>query len=105
MEARAFGVTKKELCGAAYSYAITSGIELPESWSTKNAAGKDWYLSFCKRNNLSLRKPEGLSKARAAGFNKEAVNFYFDVLGNVMKELDLHNRPPMYIIWMKVDFL
>lgn len=41
-------------------------------------AGKDWLASYRKRNtNLSLRKPENTSAARSFGFNKTAVNDFY----------------------------
>lgn len=93
LESRGFGVTPKQLGIAAYSYATKCGIETPSSWSENKTAGNDWYLAFCKRNNLSLRKPEALSKARAAGVNKEAVTAYFEVLGKILDEFNLCNQP------------
>nr|CAI5850859.1 unnamed protein product [Callosobruchus analis] len=44
-------------------------------------AGKAWYYAFMKRHkNLSLRLPEKVSMARAAGFNEQNVNHFFDLL-------------------------
>lgn len=55
-------------------------------------AENDWYLTFYRRNNLSLRKHEALSKTRAAAINKKAVNAYFEVLGQVTDEFNLFNQ-------------
>lgn len=50
-------------------------------------AGKDWADKFMKRHpELSLRKPEGTSGARAMGFNRVAVSQFFNVLTKVIDE-------------------
>jgi hypothetical protein len=50
-----------------------------------------------KRNtNLSLRKPEGLSRARAEGLNRGEVVACFNLLATVLEE---HN-PIKFITWM-----
>ncbi|KAJ4450254.1 hypothetical protein ANN_01673 [Periplaneta americana] len=55
-------------------------------------AGEDWYYGFKARNSeLSLRKPETTSKARAQGFNKPIVEKFFSLLKSVMDE---KNFPP-----------
>jgi len=86
LESRGFGVTQKEVRVAAYLYASKCELDIPKSWTDNKVAGKEWCQTFCKRNNLSLRKPEGLSKARASGVNKESM-------GKLMNEYDLHNNP------------
>ncbi|XP_072384743.1 uncharacterized protein [Diabrotica undecimpunctata] len=51
-------------------------------------AGLDWVKRFLNRHpNLSLRKPEATSSARAMRFNKVAVKQFFDLLSNI---LDTH---------------
>jgi hypothetical protein len=47
-----------------------------------------------KRNtNLSLRKPEGLSRARAEGLNSAEVAAYFNLPATVLEEHDLLDKP------------
>lgn len=44
-------------------------------------AGKDWFYGFMKRiPNLSVRKPMGISFARARRINKEEVDKLFDMI-------------------------
>ena len=48
-------------------------------------AGEDWASGFLKRNpKLAVQKPEGTSIFRAAGFNREKVNRFYDVIESVM---------------------
>lgn len=53
-------------------------------------AGKDWMRSFMKRHNLSRRKSEHTSRARANGFNKEAVMEFFTLLDDLNKKHKFH---------------
>ena len=45
----------------------------------------DWLYAFMKRNpDISLRKPEPTSLARAMEFNKPQVKRFYDLLGDIM---------------------
>ncbi|CAK1600155.1 unnamed protein product [Parnassius mnemosyne] len=53
----------------------------------KKEASKDWVQGFLSRHpELSIQKPKNTSAARAAGFNKQAVEQFFNFLGNVYDE-------------------
>ena len=77
LSGRGFGCTPEQITRATYEYAIKMNIDHP--WDEQEKiAGKDWFTSFLKRNkDISLRKPQCLSKARAAGMSKEAVEDFF----------------------------
>ena len=82
-----FGMTAKDLMGIAYEVAVAHGI--------RKSAGKKWYYNFMRRHpDLSLRSPEPTSLACAAGFNREAVYNFFDLLE---KLIDEHNFTPAKI--------
>ena len=81
------GLTTTEARKFAYSYARANNISVPENWCFNEAASKDWLLAFLKRNSdISVRKPEATSQARASGFNKTVVQTFFDKL------LDVYGR-------------
>jgi len=64
--------------------------KIPESWIKRRTATEDWYYQFKRRHNdLTLRKPEGLSSNRAQAFNKKRVDSYFASLEELgMKDVD-----------------
>lgn len=56
----------------------------------KKIAGVDWVKGFMKRHpDLSIRKPEDTSAARAMGFNKVAVDTFYSLLGEVYDKYNL----------------
>ena len=72
-----FPITKADLQRLAFQLAERNGLSTAFS-KNKGIAGQKWYAGFLKRHpELSLRRPEATSLARADGFNKEAVNKYF----------------------------
>lgn len=53
-------------------------------------AGRYWLENFLKRNlDLSFRKPEATSAARVSGLNAVAVNNFFDLLTNLIVDLNI----------------
>lgn len=52
---------------------------MPIQWHKYESAGEDWFAGFMKRNaNLSIRKPERTSQARAAAVNRPVINKFYD---------------------------
>lgn len=81
MESRLFGLTLTDFRKLAYELAVKNKLKHKFSNELK-IAGKDWLYGFLSRhkNQLSLRTPENTSISRAMGFNKVAVNKFFDLL-------------------------
>ncbi|KAJ8975956.1 hypothetical protein NQ317_011924 [Molorchus minor] len=80
MESRFFGLTTKDLRSLAYDLAEKNKLKHIFDKGTK-MAGRYWLESFLRRNpDLSVRKPEATSAARASGFNKVAVRKFFSLL-------------------------
>lgn len=81
-----YGLNAKECRRIAYQMANVNNLKMPDSWRTKQTAGKDWLLSFRKRNpELTLRKPEACSLARATAFNRTNVERFYNNLEDLMK--------------------
>ncbi|XP_025829864.1 uncharacterized protein LOC112904326 [Agrilus planipennis] len=89
MEERLFGLTTIELRRLAYQLAVKNGKA--HNFNTdKEMAGVDWLKGFLKRHqNLSIRKPEATSAARAMGFNKVAVSKFYQLLGDIYDKYEL----------------
>ena len=96
---RGFPLGMKELRSLAYSYAHQNGIE--GFSQRKGIAGYEWLNAFLKRHpELSIRKPEPLSIARACGMNRVVVQKWFESLGASIEELGIKHRPDR---WWNVD--
>lgn len=84
MEARLFGLTTKEIQLLAYQLAEKNQINHPFS-KENDQAGLDWMYNFMKRYpDLSIRKPEATSAARASGFNPTVVGKFYTLLSVVI---------------------
>ena len=79
-----FGMLRKDLMILAFEIATENGIGHPFN-KDKSLAGKTWYCNFMKRHpDLSLRQPEATSISRASGFNKGAIDHYFNLLEDLI---------------------
>lgn len=73
-----YGLSKEAFLKLCYEFAVHLKKEIPESWHKNRKAGNNFYYYFFKRHSqLSLRKPEATSLARATAFNKTNVNEFF----------------------------
>uniref|UniRef100_A0A8D9BEI9 HTH CENPB-type domain-containing protein n=1 Tax=Cacopsylla melanoneura TaxID=428564 RepID=A0A8D9BEI9_9HEMI len=91
MEVRFYGVTIKDLQYLAYHIAEVNNIK-HSFCPSKKMAGRDWITGFRKRHpELSIRKPEATSTARAQAFNKPNVMKFYNILQEVQAK---HNFPP-----------
>lgn len=83
-----YGLTLKQLKQLAYEYAKANGKKYPEKWDKERAAGDGWAKGFRKRHDkdISMRKPEGTSLARATSFNKETVGKFFKAYEHALSQ-------------------
>ena len=78
MDRMFYGLTIDSLCTFANGFAEANDVLLPFK---DGQAGRGWCKGFLDRHlELSLRKPESTSLARAAGFNKPQVQRFFQLL-------------------------
>ena len=73
----------------SYVYEAAKKMEIRNNFNIeKEVAGKTWFTS--RHPELSLRKSEPTTAARAQGFCKEAVDQFYDLLERIY---DQHNIP------------
>lgn len=83
-----YGLDKLKVRTLAYRYAAKKGKNIPQTWQRKGMAGEAWLVGFRKRmGNLSLRKPESTSLARAMAFNRHNVNLFFEIFKEAYERL------------------
>lgn len=86
METRFFGITLKDLQKLIFEFADKNNIKNPFN-KEKGIAGQKWIKGFLLRNpQISLRRPENTSAARAQAFNKENISEYFKVLNQILEK-------------------
>lgn len=94
LESRFFGLTRKDVLELAYQLAVKNGFKHQFN-DNKKVARKDWLREFRRRNpDISLRKPEATSAARAQAFNRPQVADFFKKLNEVIER---ENINPMRI--------
>ena len=80
-----YGLTYSLTRELAFEFAVSLKIAYPDSWNKNKSAGLDWMKSFMRRHReLSLRKPENTSLARAIGFNQVNIAAFFRNYAKVM---------------------
>lgn len=84
LETRLFGFTCQEVQRLAFQFAEKNGIKNNFNKESKKA-GQEWLAGFRQRNkDISLRKPEATSAARAQAFNRPQVERFFTVLQEIV---------------------
>lgn len=90
-----YGLTADQARRLVAQFAAAREKRIPKSWRDSCMAGKDWLRSFLHRHHLSLRSPEATSLARADGFNKNAVEHFYENLRGVLQK---HGFEPRRIV-------
>ncbi|XP_069357516.1 uncharacterized protein [Maniola hyperantus] len=93
LEKVGFAPDRKDVKEMAYQLAQKLNIKNIFS-NTSKKAGDVWFTGFLNRNpELSQRKSEGLSLARAYGVNRADVQDFFTLLAQIYTENDLSTHP------------
>lgn len=84
-----------------FEFAIRHNLKHNFNTHTK-IAGEDWLHRFMQRNNeITIRKPEGLSRARINGMQVEKMREFYKLLKITICEEDQN----VYIIRMKQGYI
>lgn len=93
MQNRGFPLTRDDLRSIAYQFAQQLQIKHKFNNETEKA-GYDWLSLFLSRHpEISVRKSEGVSIARATAMNRNEVGDYFDLLEATMEQYSLFDKP------------
>lgn len=93
LQNRGFSACRNSVRSMAFE--LAEKLKLPHTFNKETKrAGYDWLQSFIIRNsNLSIRKSEGVSVARARGMNRKCVAEYFKLLEKIIIENGLAEKP------------
>lgn len=93
LQNRGFAPTRDDLRTMAYEFAVK--LKLNHRFNhEKEKAGYDWLNLFLLRHpDLSVRKAEGVSVARAEGMSRKKVLAYFQLLHVILEENNLFESP------------
>ena len=90
-----FPLTVGRVCQLAYQYATVN--QIPGFSNEQQAAGRKWLNGFLKRHpDITLRKAQNLSIARAMGANPTVISNWFGLLKKIM---DTCNITAPHQIW------
>jgi transposase-like protein len=92
LSAVGFPLARKDIQRLAFSYAKAKGYK---GFSDKrDAAGYYWFHGFLSRHpDISVKKAENLSVARAMGMNKPQVFKWFELYENLLSRLGVRDLP------------
>ncbi|XP_031336978.1 tigger transposable element-derived protein 1-like [Photinus pyralis] len=93
LQAVGFAPTQRDVRHLAFNLATSLNKKHTFNTETKTA-GKVWFSSFMRRHpELSVRKAQGISKARTEGMNRAEIKNYFTLLTDILTENDLLDKP------------
>lgn len=90
MEKYGFGLSRKEVMELVGDYVNGKQLKTPFKNGQPN---KDWLISFMRRHNLSVKKPQSVEVARKKACDPFTINTYFQLLKDVITELGLEEKP------------
>ncbi|CAG5053200.1 unnamed protein product [Parnassius apollo] len=71
-----YGLAIKECRKVAYEMAKVNSIKIPSSWERDKMSGLEWFRFFKKTPDISVKKPEAVSLARATSFDRKVVAIF-----------------------------
>ena len=97
-----YGLTIEDIKVVGYRIVAGSGRSHPFK---EGSTGRDWYEGFLRRHpQLSLRKPEALSYARAKNANAKMVEDFYAKLAAVCAHLNILSNPCRSSMQMKWEY-
>ena len=85
-----FGLSRKEIINLVGTFVKENNIV---TRFKDGVPGKDWFIGFCKRHNLSCKKPIKRQSIRTERTNPEILREFFQLYENTLNDLNLRNSP------------
>lgn len=93
LEKVGFAPDRRDVKRMAFKFAEKLNLKHRFAKHTESA-GNDWFQDFIRRNKeLTIRKLEGLSLARAQGLNRSEIHKFFSILSEILNEYSLTDKP------------
>ncbi|XP_071055885.1 uncharacterized protein [Onthophagus taurus] len=90
MEKHGFGLSREDVLDLVQMYIRQNN--LPTRFKDQRP-GTDWFISFKKRQHLSIKKPQSIEYVRCDQVNPWVIYDFFDKLEHLMKDLKLEGKP------------
>lgn len=94
LERWGFGLSRKEVIDLVSKFVSQNDIKTPFK---NNIPGSDWFTSFKKRHNLSIKVPQAVEFSRKKMTDPFVIGDYFKLLKSTLDELELNDLP--HRIW------
>lgn len=88
MEKWGWGLSRTEVMMIVAEFIKKNRIKVPFN---NNKLSEDWFISFRKRQNLSIKKPQPVEYLRKRMTDPFVVDEYFTLLNNTLQELNLEH--------------
>lgn len=90
MEKNGFGLTGEEVLDIVQCYIVQNKLE---TRFKNQRPGPDWFISFRKRNRLSIKLPQSIEHSRCDQTNPWVIYDFFEKINQLFDELGLKGKP------------
>lgn len=90
LEKWGWGLSREEVLDIAKEYIIENKLHTPFQ---NGRPGPDWFIAFCKRQKLSIKKPQPVEYLRKKMTDPFVIYEYFNLLEKTIRELNLKDDP------------
>lgn len=90
LEKWGWGLSREEVLDITQDFINKNGLNVPFN---NGRPGPDWFITFCQRHNLSIKKPQPVEYLRKKMTDPFIINEYFNLLEQTLQELNLTDDP------------
>lgn len=92
MQKWGYGLSREEVLDLVQSYIKQNKIK---TRFRDDRPGEEWFLQFCKRHKMSIKKPQAVEIARKKQENPWTIYGFFDLLEKAVADLGLKAKPEL----------